>query len=101
MNDPSTKPAETQSINGINLDRVAQLVSGRFPIDATQDEHRIAENVRRYGEKLEREGYMPQFRRPAMMRRMVELAREAKPLDTWTLSPDDDPEKDRLAREGE
>jgi hypothetical protein len=81
MNDPNTPPAPSAAINGISLDRVAQLVSGQAPIDATRAEWLIADDVRKYGAKLEREGYMPQFRRPAMMRRMVELARESPVIE--------------------
>jgi ribosomal protein S21 len=76
----------TDTLNGINLERVAKLVSGMFPIDATQDEHRIADAVRKYGQQIEREGYLPDLRRKAMYERVVELAQAMR-----------DPEGARLA----
>jgi hypothetical protein len=109
------KAAAENIVNGVHVDRVAALVAGQFPIDATQDEHRIADVVRKYGKKLEVQGYMPQFRRPAMLRRLEDEARRIRPhdgvtdkpcscqeclerfgvlaapaLDSWTLSPEDD-----------
>lgn len=65
------------AINGVRLDRVAAIVSSKPPLDATAEEWRIARVTIAYGERLEREGYMPQFRRPAMLRRMAEEARRA------------------------
>lgn len=71
-----------QSINGIDLQRVAGIVSGKPSLMATAEEHRIADAVCKYGEEIERKGYLPHLRRAAMYRRMVELAREtpARPL---------------------
>jgi hypothetical protein len=54
-----------------NLERIAKLVSGHLPLDATRDEHRIADALRKYGEEIERKGYLPDLRRKAMYERMV------------------------------
>lgn len=76
----TSPPLQTQQvINGIDLERVAALVSGKPSLMATREEHRIAEAARKYGEKLERQGYIPAVRRAAMQREMVRLAREAVP----------------------
>jgi hypothetical protein len=40
-------------INGIDLDRVAALVSNQPRLDATRQEHIIADAVRKYGERIE------------------------------------------------
>jgi heme oxygenase len=72
----------TDTLNGINLERVAKLVSGHLPLDATRDEHDIAARVAKYGAELERGGYLPALRRQAMMKRMVELARRVFGTET-------------------
>jgi hypothetical protein len=65
------------TLNDISPDRVARLVSGHLPLDATRREHEIAGKLRKLGEEMERKGYLPDLRRREMRRRMLEMVREA------------------------
>ena len=70
----ATQPASKGTINGVRIDVVALLVAGHPLPAATQDERRIALHVQRVGERMERQGWLPDLRR----RRMLDvIAREA------------------------
>jgi hypothetical protein len=53
---------------------VAALVSNQPRLDATRQEHIIADAVRKYGERIEKKGYLPAFRRRAMYDLLVQMA---------------------------
>lgn len=66
-------------INGVRVNVVAVLVAGKPLATATADERRIALKVQRVGEKLERKGYYPEFRREVMLETIVAEAKKCVP----------------------
>ena len=52
-------------------ERIARLVSGHAVPDATIREHLIAGKLRKLGEEMEREGYLPAIRRQRMVAVMM------------------------------
>ena len=54
-----------------NPDTIARFVSGHQVPDATIREHLIAGKLRKLGEKMEREGYLPAIRRQRMVAVMM------------------------------
>lgn len=73
-----TDGSKNVTINGVRIDMVAKLVGGHHDMTATEDEERIAKRVRRVGEKMEREGFLPELRRIRMQRVMMDEAMATK-----------------------
>jgi hypothetical protein len=65
----------------IDIDRIARLVAGRIDITATQKEQEIAKQLRRIGERMEREGFLPSMRRAHMLRLLHDEARLSQLID--------------------
>lgn len=65
-------------INGVRIAAVAQLVAGN-PLASSTDERRIARKAQRIGEKLERQGWLPDLRRKRMLDVIVREAFRCDP----------------------
>jgi hypothetical protein len=64
------------AVTSPRLDTVARLVGTGDDVTATDDERAIAAVLRRLGEKMEREGWLPELRRRHMARVMVGMVME-------------------------
>ena len=58
----------------INIERVARLVGNHEDVTATDEERALAKKLRRIGDKMERQGYLPGIRRAHMLRVLREEA---------------------------
>ena len=74
----ATQPASRGTINGVRIEVVAIMVGGTPVLTATPDERRIALYTQRVGEKLERQGWLPDLRRKRMLDVIVREAVRCK-----------------------
>lgn len=64
----------------LNITRIAKLVGKREDLTATPRERAIAKKLRKLGEKMERDGYLPAIRRAHMLRVLHEEAGKPAPM---------------------